>query len=177
VKAFADAKNRLAEVLGAEDRATLARQLATRVVRAAKHLDVFVVGDDDEVATWAKEMGATMLVRPAIGLNDAVTFAVGAVAAEGYDHALVAHGDLPLAEDLTVAAGFDGVTLVPDRHGDGTNVLVVPTGAGFVFRYGPGSFERHIVEADRLSLAVRILRDDALAWDVDVPDDLPAARP
>jgi 2-phospho-L-lactate guanylyltransferase len=174
VKAFADAKNRLADVLGAADRAALARELATRVVHAAGGLDVFVVCDDDEVTTWAKDQGARVLVRPAAGLNDAVSFGVAEVAAEGYDVAIVAHGDLPLAEDLTVALGFDGVTLVPDRHGDGTNVLALPTAAGFEFRYGPGSFVRHLAEADRVGLPVRVLRDDALAWDVDVADDLQA---
>jgi 2-phospho-L-lactate/phosphoenolpyruvate guanylyltransferase len=175
VKAFADAKNRLAEALGPEERAALARDMATRVVRAAHDLPVFVVCDDDEVATWAEALGAQVRWRPATGLNDAVTFGVAEVAAAGFDRALVAHGDLPLAEDLTVAAGFDGVTLVPDRHDDGTNVLVVPVNVGFVFRYGPDSFSHHLSEADRLGLAVRILRDDALSWDVDVPDDLPPA--
>jgi 2-phospho-L-lactate guanylyltransferase len=172
VKAFANAKHRLAEVLGSDDRAALARDLATRVVRAARGLDVFVVCDDEDVATWAKELGAMVLWRPAAGLNDAVTFAVTEVAAAGFTHALVAHGDLPLAVDLTVVAGFDGVTLVPDRHADGTNVLALPTGAGFVFRYGPGSFVRHLAEAHRCDLAVRVLRDPALSWDVDVPGDL-----
>jgi 2-phospho-L-lactate guanylyltransferase len=172
VKAFADAKHRLAAVLGPDERAALARDLATRVVRAARGLDVFVVCDDEDVATWGKELGATVLWRPAAGLNDAAAHALGAVAVAGYAQVLVAHGDLPLAGDLTVALGFDGVTLVPDRHGDGTNVLVVPTDAGFVFRYGPGSFARHLAEAHRCGLAVRVLRDAALSWDVDVPDDL-----
>jgi 2-phospho-L-lactate guanylyltransferase len=177
VKAFADAKHRLADVLGSDDRAALARELATRVVRAAGRFDVFVVCDDDDVATWAKELDATVLWRPAAGLNDAVAFAVAEVAAAGFEHALVAHGDLPLARDLSVAAGFEGVTLVPDRHDDGTNVLTLPTGTDFTFRYGPGSFARHLAEADRVGLAVRIVRDRALSWDVDVPDDLPATDP
>jgi 2-phospho-L-lactate guanylyltransferase len=175
VKAFADAKHRLADVLGPDARAELARDLATRVVRAARGLDVFVVCDDEDVATWAKEHGASVLWRVAAGLNDAVTFAVAEVEVAGFDLAIVAHGDLPLAEDLTVAAGFSGVTLVPDRHDDGTNVLAVPTGAGFVFQYGPGSFGLHLTEANRVGLPVRIVRDHSLSWDVDVPEDLPAA--
>lgn len=177
MKAFADAKHRLADVLGPEERAELARDLATRVVLAARELDVFVVCDDEDVVTWAKEHGAHVLWRPAAGLNDAVTFAVDELATAGYDLAIVAHGDLPLAEDLTVAAGFDGVTLVPDRHDDGTNVLAVPTGAGLVFRYGPGSFGQHLAEANRVGLPVRIVRDRTLSWDVDVPDDLRTESP
>jgi 2-phospho-L-lactate guanylyltransferase len=69
-------------------------------------------------------------------------------------------------------ADVDGVTLVPDRHGDGTNVIVIPTDSGFVFSYGPASFARHHAEAQRLGLDVRVIHNDRLAWDVDRPDDL-----
>jgi 2-phospho-L-lactate guanylyltransferase len=62
---------------------------------------------------------------------------------------------------------------VPDRHGDGSNVLAVPTGAGFSFSYGPGSFDAHRAEARRLELAFEVIDDPDLAWDVDGPDDLP----
>ena len=86
---------------------------------------------------------------------------------------IVAHADLPLADDLRpIADGFDGVTLVPDRRADGTNVLCVPAGAGFDFQYGPRSFARHRAEAERLGLRHRVVDDARLAWDVDVPEDL-----
>ena len=177
VKAFADAKHRLAEAIGPDERAALARDLATRVVRAARGLPVYVVCDDDEVVAWATDEGASVLWRRAAGLNDAVTFGVASVADAGFGMAIVAHGDLPFAEDLTVVAGFAGVTLVPDRHDDGTNVLAVPVDAGFVFRYGPGSFTLHLAEAERIGQPVRVLRDRALAWDIDVPDDLQTPDP
>ena len=48
----------------------------------------------------------------------------------------------------------------------------VPTDAGFVFAYGPGSFRRHAAEGRRLGLGVRVVREPRLGWDVDVPDDL-----
>ena len=66
------------------------------------------------------------------------------------------------------------MTLVPDRHDDGTNVACVPSGAGFRFHYGPGSFARHRAEARRLGLPWRVVRDPELTWDVDVPGDIPA---
>jgi 2-phospho-L-lactate guanylyltransferase len=69
-------------------------------------------------------------------------------------------------------ADFPGVTLVPDRRLDGTNVLAVPTEVGFGFAYGPGSFTRHRAEAQACGLPARIVRDDRLAWDVDLPADL-----
>ena len=64
------------------------------------------------------------------------------------------------------------MTLVPDRRRDGSNVLAVPTDAGFRFAYGAGSFARHRVEAARLGMALRIVDDHALRWDVDLPTDL-----
>ena len=70
-------------------------------------------------------------------------------------------------------ATWPGVTLVPDRRDDGTNVAVVPTDVAFTFAYGPGSFRRHAAEAERLSLMLTIVREpDALGWDIDLPDDL-----
>jgi 2-phospho-L-lactate guanylyltransferase len=85
---------------------------------------------------------------------------------------VVAHGDLPNARGLDRLGEPDRVTLVPDLREDGTNVAVVPAGAGFRFSYGPGSFERHRAEAARLGLACDIVRDVRLAADVDVPADL-----
>jgi 2-phospho-L-lactate guanylyltransferase len=174
VKAFADAKQRLGEVLPAADRERLARAMATRVVASAAPLGVWVVTDDDDVAAWAVEQGATPLRQQRAGLNAAVTDAVAVLAAAGVECVIVAHGDLPFATDLAALAEGDGVTVVPDRHDDGSNVLVVPTGVGFRFAYGPGSFARHLLEAERLGLAVRVVRDAGLGWDVDRPDDLVA---
>jgi 2-phospho-L-lactate guanylyltransferase (CobY/MobA/RfbA family) len=85
---------------------------------------------------------------------------------------VVAHADLPLATDLAWLADVDGVTLVPDRHGDGTNVASVPTGRGFTFAYGPASCSLHEAEAHRLGLAVQVVPDERLGWDVDRPEDL-----
>lgn len=174
VKAFADAKQRLGEVLPAADRERLARTMASRVVASAAPLGVWVVTDDDDVAEWAVEQGATPLRQERAGLNAAVTDAVAVLAAAGVDRVIVAHGDLPFAADLAALADGEGVTVVPDRHDDGSNVLVVPTGVGFRFAYGPGSFARHLLEAERLELGVRVVRDAGLGWDVDRPDDLVA---
>jgi 2-phospho-L-lactate/phosphoenolpyruvate guanylyltransferase len=172
VKAFHDAKHRLAGVLGPDERSALARRLAHGVVRSARGLRVAVVCDDADVAAWARSVGAEVLWHPGPGLNAAVTAAVDTLAGCGVGEVVVAHADLPLAEDLSVVAGFAGVTLVPDRHDDGTNVIALPTRSGFCFSYGAGSFDRHRAEAERLGLPLRILRDPALGWDVDVPDDL-----
>jgi 2-phospho-L-lactate guanylyltransferase len=173
LKAFATAKGRLAPVLDAGARADLSRRMAAVVLDAARPLPVTVVTADAEVASFAAERGAAVLADPGGGLDAAVAAGVEHLAAEGAEEVVVAHGDLPLAAGLAALAGApDACTLVPDRRGDGTNVLVVPASAGFRFAYGPGSFSRHVAEAERLGLAVRAVRDARLGWDVDVPEDL-----
>ncbi len=172
VKGFAEAKVRLAGVLNEVERAALARRMAERVVAAAAPLPVAVVCDDPGVRAWAAALGARVVWRPGRGLNRAVTDGVESLAASGFRRVIVAHADLPLATSLAWVAEFPGVTLVPDRHDDGTNVACVPTGAGFCFAYGSGSFDRHRAEAERLGLPLRVVRDPALGWDVDLPADL-----
>jgi 2-phospho-L-lactate/phosphoenolpyruvate guanylyltransferase len=172
VKAFDQAKHRLAPALDAPARAELSRSMATNVVRVAAPLPVWVVCDDDEVAAWAALEGAQVLWRPGRGLNGAVADGVDHLARLGFVQVIVAHADLPHALDLAWVAEFDGVTLVPDRHDDGTNVACVPTGRGFTFAYGAQSFARHQSEARRLGLALRVEREPRLGWDVDLPADL-----
>src|SRR5947207_6162239 len=73
IKSFSEAKHRLSPVLDTNERAALARELATRVFRAALDLPVAIVCDDDDVAAWGHEIGASVLWRPGVGLNGAVT--------------------------------------------------------------------------------------------------------
>jgi 2-phospho-L-lactate guanylyltransferase len=172
VKDFRQAKVRLAGALAPRERAALARSMASTVVTAAAPLPVVVVCDDDDVANWARAAGASVLWRPGLGLNGAVESGVASLAADGVDRVIVAHSDLPLARKLSWVALLAGITIVPDRRDDGSNVVSVPAGVGFTFSYGPGSFRRHAAEGRRLGLAVRVVREPRLGWDVDIPDDL-----
>lgn len=173
IKAFADAKVRLSTALSRPDRDALARRLAQRALAAATPLPVYVVCDDDDVATFARNHGAEVLWTPGLGLNGAVQDGVARLSEAGVTRVVVAHADLPRVRGLAeLAEGTEDVVLAPDRKDDGTNVLALPASVGFRFGYGPGSFARHRDEADRLGLTVRVVREDRFAWDVDVPADL-----
>jgi 2-phospho-L-lactate/phosphoenolpyruvate guanylyltransferase len=172
VKGFHEAKVRLAPALDPAERDALARRLAALVLAAARPLPTSVVCDDPAVRQWAEGAGAGVIWTPGLGLNGAVSAGVDVLAAAGVATVVVAHADLPLARDLGRVVGAPGVILVPDRHEDGTNVAVIPAASGFRFAYGPGSFARHVAEAERLGLPVHVLRDPDLGWDVDVPADL-----
>src|ERR1700719_1377864 len=126
VKAFREAKVRLAPAMSAPQRAALAQKMATQVVASAAGLPVAVVCDDAEVASWARALGALVIWEPGRGLNGAVHEGVARLAAAGTGLVVVAASDLPLATDLRWVARFPGITIVPDRRGDGTNVISVP---------------------------------------------------
>ena len=174
VKAFRRAKVRLSGVLDPAGRAALARAMAARVLRAAAPLPVTVVCDDEDVAAWAREQGAAVVWTPGTGLNGAVAGAVDRARDAGVARVVVAHADLPFATGLAelAVAEPDEVVLVPDRRRDGTNVLSVPTDAGFVFAYGAGSFGRHLAETERIGRRARVVASEQLGWDVDDPEDL-----
>lgn len=174
VKAFGDAKARLAGALSPAERIDLARHMAEVVAKAAQSLPTWVVCDDREVAQWAHQNGLEVLWKPGRGLNGAVTEGVADLAHLDFSRVIVSHADLPHAKNFDVVSSDlqNEVVIVPDRHNDGTNVLCLPSTSGFVFSYGPGSFMRHQQEATRLGLALRIERDERLGWDIDRPEDL-----
>lgn len=174
VRAFALGKARLADVLDAATRAELARRWADTVLDAAADLPVVVVSSDPEVAAWAAGRGVDVLADPG-SLDAAADAGRAALGARGCHRIVVAHADLPRARSFD-ALVRDGalplLTIVPCHRDDGTPVVSVPADAPFRFAYGPGSFRRHVAEARRIGLGVRVVRDPDLAFDVDVPDDL-----
>ncbi|MDA3039436.1 MAG: hypothetical protein O3C27_07865, partial [Actinomycetota bacterium] len=139
---------------------------------AARPLPTWVVCDDANVATFATAQGAGVIWRASRGLNAAVTDGFDFLRNEGHTTVVIAHADLPRATDLGWVSDFAGVTIVPDRRGDGTNVMAVPASADFRFQYGVGSSRAHQAEALRLTLPYRVVDDRELGWDVDVPEDL-----
>lgn len=176
IKAFHEAKARLAGALDRESRAQLARWSALRVLEAAAPLPVAIACDDPTVADWGHEHGARVLWEPGKGLNVAVDDAVAALGALGYDHVVVAHADLPLPAGLPRVARTGTITLVPDDRDDGTNVMSFPIASGMRASYGAGSYRRHLDAALALAVtqrvAVEVRRDPRLALDLDIPADL-----
>lgn len=177
VRSFSTGKARLAIAMDAATRADLGRRLATRVRDAARDLACYVVTADDDVRAWALAAAATVVTDAGTGLNDAVRAGVDAAIAAGASHLIVAHADLPRARSLAWTADFDGVTIVTDRHGDGTNVLAFPASVQFAFAYGPGSRNKHAAAAEAAGVRVRVVDDPELGWDLDEPADLAVLGP
>lgn len=171
IRSFEGALSRLVGILGEARCRDLMRLMAGRVVAAAEPMPVHVATDDAEVTAWATDLGAGVVAAGRPGLTTAVSVAVDHLASAGVERAVVAHADLALARSLRPAVG-PGLTIVGDRRRDGSNVVCVPTAAGFRFSYGPDSFGRHVAEAERLGLNVNVVADERLSVDIDHPEDL-----
>ena len=174
VKAFAAAKRRLADVLPAPDRAELARRGWPRaVIAAARPPDGLRRVRRRRGGQWAEAAGTQVLWRPGHGLNGAVTDGVASLPKWASTDVVVAHADLPLANDLGRASSSAGlVTLVPDRHDDGTNVIALPAGLGFRFALRPRLVPPPRGRGRRLGLRCGSAGDPRLGLDVDLPADL-----
>lgn len=177
-KAFARGKSRLAGVLAPGQRAALCQTLFrhTLAEALATGARVAVVAEDTEVADLARTQGARVIADPGTGLNPALTFAAAALG--GRAPLILLPIDMPglSAARLCGLPKGPGVTLVPDRRDDGTNLMVLGAVARdrFCLAYGPGSLARHARIARDHALPIRIWRDPDLSLDLDTPADLAA---
>ena len=146
------------------------------VIESAQNLRVALLSNStaEDVRRFALTHGTRFLAEPdGSDLNAAVAAGVNQLAVLGYGRVAVVHSDLPLARDITWLADSEGIIVVPDRTGKGTNAISVPSDISFHFSYGPGSFERHCDEARRHGFEPTVVLDpDGLSMDVDEPSDL-----
>jgi 2-phospho-L-lactate guanylyltransferase len=177
------AKSRLGETLDAEERRDLATRLLARTLEAALATpgidEVLVVTPDDEVRQLAARAGARPIRQQSQGLNVGLRQARDEVLASGGDALLVVPIDLPLISPKAlqaVLAPLDDptrplVVLVPDRHGRGTNALLVAPPDAIEFGFGGDSRRAHAAcAADAGARFVEL--DGPLSLDIDTPDDL-----
>jgi 2-phospho-L-lactate guanylyltransferase len=186
VKRVGEAKQRLGAALDPTARAALAPAMVADVVaalRETKLLDALLVVSSEPVAArLAREANASLVAEPGEPGQSAATRAGMRRAAElGFARALLVPGDCPLIAPAEVDALLEraaeralDVAIVPDRHEEGTNALLLDPAGDFLPAFGPGSLARHTEQAERLGLRHSIERVPSLALDIDTPEDLEA---
>jgi 2-phospho-L-lactate guanylyltransferase len=180
VKSFGRAKQRLRPA--GMDRAELAAAMVGDVLEAlgaVRGLDgVVVVSAEDPAGRTA---GIEWVHDPdEVGQSAAALRGVRTAVARGAERILLVPGDCPAldpveVDDLLVSAA-PGVVIVPDRHGSGTNALLLDPPTVLTPAFGPGSFARHAALAHAAGATVRVGRLPSLELDVDTPGDLAALR-
>lgn len=179
VKRFGMAKQRLGAV---PDKIGLVSGMAGDVLDAlagASSLDhVIVVTGDTQAADAAREHGFAVVDEPApLGHSAAAELGIAHAETLGADRVLLVPGDCPLltAGDVDGLLGRHteaGVVVVPDRHGTGTNALVLTPPRAIRPAFGEGSRERHVGLARDAGVECAVDEVPALLLDVDTPEDL-----
>jgi 2-phospho-L-lactate/phosphoenolpyruvate guanylyltransferase len=182
IKSFSRAKQRLGESLPAAPRRALAEAMFTDVLtalrRASRVEAVLVVTGDVLAQQVAGSQGATVLDdRRESGQSDAAALGVEQAVELGYERVLLVPGDTPALDpeevDALLAREEAGVVIVPDRHGTGTNALLLAPPRAIAPGFGPGSLERH---RERAGDAGEVIAVPTLGLDIDTGDDLAALR-
>ncbi|MGO9487596.1 MAG: 2-phospho-L-lactate guanylyltransferase [Solirubrobacteraceae bacterium] len=186
VKSFARAKQRLGASVADPLRLALAAAMVADVLAALARTEAIehtiVVTRQGDVARAARAQGATVLDdRAEDGQSVAAARAVAHALRERFDRVLCVPGDCPGLDPGELAALLEGgrgaeVVILPDRHGTGTNGLLLTPPDAIVPSFGPGSCERHRALALAAGLACRVQPVPSLALDVDTGADLAALR-
>jgi 2-phospho-L-lactate/phosphoenolpyruvate guanylyltransferase len=193
VKRFAGAKQRLGASVADPLRLELARAMVADVLLALAETDsierTIVVTREASVAAAARVHGA-LVVKDAAedGQSAAVTLGVRRALAEGMERVLCVPGDCPAldpselesllcahaGEARSGAGAQPDVVIVPDRHGTGTNGLLLTPPDAVAPSFGPGSCERHRAVALAAGVACRLEQPASLLLDIDTGADLAA---
>ncbi len=179
VKPLSLSKSRLTGVLDAPARAALTRRLLTHVLKTLQQSPgltrCLVVSRDPEILALAQEYQAVAFLEEGpLGLNRALMAAAQFACAADAVNLLITPSDLPFVgvEDIAaLLAASARLAICPDRRQQGTNALLVRGLGDFRFRFGLGSFRRHLQEANRLGWTTQIIRTAGFSFDLDTAED------
>ncbi|MGI8593090.1 MAG: 2-phospho-L-lactate guanylyltransferase [Solirubrobacteraceae bacterium] len=188
VKSFDDSKQRLAAEQPPGIRRALAQAMCADVLlalrRAQRVHEVVVVTDELNAGALASGHGIEVVDDPeTAGQSAAASRGLARATQRGFERALLVPGDCPALDPADLDALLDrsaatqaSVVIVPDRHGTGTNGLVLAPPGVIEPGFGDGSFERHCERARAAGYDPAVERVASLGLDVDTPDDLAALR-
>jgi 2-phospho-L-lactate guanylyltransferase len=190
VKRFGAAKRRLLERLDRQQRAAIVKAMLADVLEAivsAQRVErLTIVTGDARAERIALELArrtdtpVEILQEPTDnGHSEAATLGIIRALATGAECVALLPGDCPLLDATELDEALSGmqpgrVAVVPDRHGSGTNGLLLSPPDAIAPAFGPGSRERHVERARLRELEASVIQIPSLALDLDTPDDLGA---
>lgn len=182
VKRFDAAKQRLAGGVDDERRRELAGAMVADVLEAAgeaRAIDrVIVVTGEPAVQELAADVGAEVVPDPEdAGHIEAAQAGIARAEVEGAERVVLLAGDCPLLDPRELdrlLTGIPGnyVGIVPDRHGSGTNALLLSPPDAIVPAFGEGSRDRHVEAARQAGIPFGIEELPSIELDLDTPADV-----
>lgn len=182
VKRFDQAKQRLGEAVEPQRRpaliAAMAEDVLDELARCRRINAVLVVSSEPAIEELAGARGLETIADPGgLGHSGAAKLGVGRAVALGGGCAALLPGDCPLVDAAEIDGALErlepeSVAIIPDRHGTGTNGLLLAPPDGIDPSFGPGSFERHTEMARTAGLTPVPEPLPSLGLDLDTPGDL-----
>ncbi|MGN6202563.1 MAG: 2-phospho-L-lactate guanylyltransferase [Solirubrobacterales bacterium] len=182
VKRFGAAKQRMAAGLGGGQRRDLAEAMVADVLEAigrARAIERTIVVTGDPIAQeLAAAAGAEVVPDPEdAGHVEAAQAGIARAEADGAERVVLLAGDCPLLDPRELDSLLTGVPgnyvgVVPDRHGAGTNALLLSPPNAIVPAFGEGSRDRHIEAARQAGVPFGIEELPSIELDLDTPADV-----
>ncbi|MEO5887800.1 MAG: 2-phospho-L-lactate guanylyltransferase [Anaerolineales bacterium] len=182
VKPLRRGKSRLAGILTEDERTDLNRTLLQHTLQVLSELrevdEVLVVSRDPQVLTIARNYGArTVREDGQPELNTALKRATVIAQVYATRGVLVLPADLPLISREDALALVERATdppvvvIAPDRHGKGTNALLVSPAGLIEYDFGEDSFQRHCDLIKKAGARLEVVNLHSLGLDLDSPED------
>jgi 2-phospho-L-lactate guanylyltransferase len=187
VKPLRRGKSRLAGTLSEDERTELNRSLLRNTLKTFADLkeveEVLVISRDPQALAIARQHGArTVREDGQPELNTALRRATVIAQVYATRGVLVLPADLPLVtrdDVLTLierAGEPPAVVIAPDRHGTGTNALLISPAGLIEYDFGEDSFQRHCQRARNAGARLEVVDLPTLGLDLDLPEDLELVR-
>jgi 2-phospho-L-lactate guanylyltransferase len=184
VKRFALAKSRLASGVDAARKPELVAAMVADVLEAigrARMVErTIVVSQEPIAADLAAAAGAELVSDFDDASHSAAAMAgVRAATASGATCVALLPGDCPLLDPRELDKMLTGVpdryvAVIPDRHGTGTNALVLAPPDAIEPSFGEGSKDRHVAAARAAGIPFAVEALSSLGLDLDTPADIVA---
>jgi 2-phospho-L-lactate/phosphoenolpyruvate guanylyltransferase len=186
MKVLEKAKSRLTEAVNHGHRRALAEAMFSDVLTAARRTSsidrIIVITSDRTAARIAGGNGATVIDDTGSSHSEAAQLGVARASATGATRVLLIPGDCPLLDPAELNALLArpiperSAVIIPDRHGTGTNGLLLTPPGALTPSFGEGSCQRHFELATAQGATPEVVDVPTLALDVDTPEDFDALR-
>jgi 2-phospho-L-lactate guanylyltransferase len=181
IKSLDASKKRLASVLNPQERKDLTLAMLEDVLKALQTSTVdetVVISNDSTVLEFAHKLGAAYLAQKTSGLNPAIEEATELCIQKGAEAVLVLPADVPLlssgdVDKIVELGNCEQQTVVLSTSYDGgTNALFQSPPNLIHACFGPKSFAKHVKEAHKRHVCLKLHYSKGVATDIDSADDL-----
>lgn len=180
IKSLMHAKSRLMGRLSPTEREDLARNMLKHVLGTLEEAGVIgaiaVISPQPDELTLPE--GVTAILQERDGLNELLEQGRDWATQRGADALVVAFADLPLllptdVKNIVRLGEPSGtIVLAPDRHTNGTNLMLLHPPGLAPFSFGDRSYYKHRTAAHRAAARLEVYRSPGTSLDIDTPDDL-----